>query len=31
MDKIIDEFKKLDFAGTFDYSTNIMTIGWNEG
>lgn len=31
MDKIIDEFKNLDFNGSFDFSTNIMTIGWNEG
>ena len=29
MDKIIDEFKNLDFNGSFDFSTNIMTIGWN--
>lgn len=31
MDKIIDEFEKLDFTADFDHSQNIMTIFWNEG
>lgn len=29
--KIIDEFENLGFTAEFDYSTNIMTIWWNEG
>ena len=30
MRKIIDEFENLGFTAEFNYSTNIMTIFWNE-